>query len=191
MEKLTLSARLRSDTGKGAAKRLRREGFLPAVLYGGKIQEAISLTVNDHEVRDVLKQHAGKNVLINLNVDKKGQKEYLVLLQEMQTHPYKDLIRHLDFLQVSLDQKIKVAVALNFQGEPVGKATLETHLRQLEVECLPHQIPCNRCQRHGNRPVYIHWRSVHTGRSHSAGRCRADSSGSGGKGGVDSRRKSC
>ena len=141
MEKITLPARLRSSIGKGAAGKLRREGFLPAVLYGGKEREAISLTLNDHEVREVLKHHAGKKVLINLVVDKEGQKEYLVLLQEMQTHPYKKLIRHMDFLQISLDQKTKVEVALSFQGRPVGKAILETHLRQIEVECLPDHIP--------------------------------------------------
>ncbi len=142
MEKLALPAKIRSTTGKGAAKKLRDQGFLPAVLYGGEEQKAIPITINDHDVRVLLKQHAGQNTLITLMIEKEGvTEEHLALIQEFQKHPYKNKIWHIDFKGVSLNIAVKVEIPIIFTGEATGTDTLETHIRKIEVECLPDQIP--------------------------------------------------
>ena len=140
MQKITLPAEIRSGRGKATAKKTRRQGRLPAVLYGGKGKDSLPLTVGEREFREILKHHTGENLLIELQIA--GEKKpHSVLIQEIQKHPYKDIIYHLDFLQVAMDRKVRVQVALNFQGEPLGGAALETHLRRVEVECLPGKMP--------------------------------------------------
>lgn len=144
MDKITLPAKMRSTTGKGAVKKLRNDGLLPAVLYGGKGQKAIALTVNEHDIRDLLKGDAGANALITIQVSNGGggnKKEHLALIHEIQKHPFKNIIWHLDFLKVSLDEVVKVEVPILFEGEAKTGVILETHLRKVEVECLPDHIP--------------------------------------------------
>lgn len=145
MEKLNLSATERTGRGKEVCKRLRKQGLLPAIVYSGKKHENISVALSDREFRALLKKHEGHNLLITLNVEPengKGQKkEYLALLHEIQKHPIKNEILHLDFMEVALDEKVTVAISVHFEGEVKGKNHLEVQLREIEIECLPTEIP--------------------------------------------------
>ena len=154
-EKIVLDVSVRDGRGKSAAGELRREGAIPGVVYkDGK--DAISVQVSGRELGKVLHTKAGANVLINLRFGE-GSKDRLkghadlakgegmALVKELQHHPVTHQLVHVDFHQVSLTQKITVAVPLAFKGEAIGvkqQAGVLEHLRwEVEVECLPTEIP--------------------------------------------------
>ncbi len=145
MEEIILDAELRQDVGKNKAKGLRQEGFVPAVVYKqGKDAEAIKL-VNADLIR-LLHQHRLENAVINLKIkNDKRQKSRLCLVKEIQYDPIRGNIIHLDFNEVSLTKAIKVNVPIAVKGEPVGVkqegGSLEQILWEVEVECLPTDIP--------------------------------------------------
>lgn len=146
MEKVTLKAEIRKDTGKKIAKDLRAKGLVPANVYkSGKA--ATSLIVGNSELEGVLHTKAGENVLITLKVSGEGSsaKERTVLIKEIQRHPVRDTILHVDFNEISLTEMLKINVPLVAHGEPVGVKVdggiLEHVLRELNVECLPTAIP--------------------------------------------------
>lgn len=146
MEKVILKADVRKETGKRVAKDLRGKGMVPANVYkSGKA--ATSLTVSDRELERVLHTKAGENVLITLKVSggESAAKDRTVLIKEIQRHPVRDNILHVDFNEISLTEVLKVDVPLVAHGEPIGvKADgglLEHVLRELSVECLPTAIP--------------------------------------------------
>lgn len=141
-----LKAQKRDETGKGAARKARSRGEIPAVMYG-QGGEPTSLTVMKDDMRDVLASKAGSNVLLDLQViDGKNKDNYLVMIKEMQKHPFKEKLLHVDFLKVARDTKVtmKVPIALTGEEESVGlKAggTLQHNLWEVEVECLPTEVP--------------------------------------------------
>lgn len=146
MEKAILKAEVRKDTGKRVAKDLRNSGLVPANVYkSGKA--ATSLTVGDRELESVLHTKAGENVLITLKVSggESASKDRTVLIKEIQRHPVRDNILHVDFNEISLTETLEVKVPLEARGEPVGVKVdggiLEHILRELSVECLPTDIP--------------------------------------------------
>ena len=146
MEKVILKVEVRKETGKKVAKDLRLKGQVPANVYkSGKT--ATSLTVGERELEGVLHTKAGENVLITLKVTggEGASKDRTVLIKEIQRHPVKDNILHVDFNEISLTEVLKVNVPLVAHGEPVGvKADgglLERVLHELSVECLPTAIP--------------------------------------------------
>lgn len=146
MEKVILKAEVRKDTGKRVAKDLRNSGFVPANVYkSGKA--ATSLTVSDRELAGILRTKAGENVLITLKISggESSAKDRTVLIKEIQRHPVRDNILHVDFNEISLTEMLKVDVPLEARGEPVGVKVdgglLEHVLRELSVECLPTDIP--------------------------------------------------
>lgn len=146
MEKVILKAEVRKETGKRVAKDLRGQGMVPANVYkSGKA--ATSLTVADRELESVLHTKAGENVLITLKISggESGAKDRTVLIKEIQRHPVRDNILHVDFNEISLTEVLKVNVPLVARGEPVGVKVdgglLEHVLRELSVECLPTAIP--------------------------------------------------
>lgn len=138
-----LSASIRKDEGKGASRRLRHAGVLPAVIYGGDAEpQSIQL---DHEKVWIASQHEWFYAsILTLEVDGKAQQ---VLLRDMQRHPYKQLIMHLDFQRVSANQPIRVNVPLHFiNGEtsPAGKSAdvaLTHEMNEVEITCLPADLP--------------------------------------------------
>jgi len=146
MEKIYLDAQLRGRTGKEDAKKVRAKGLVPAALYK-KSKETFHLLVNDRDLGKVLHTKAGENVILTLRVqEKEGKpKEKTVIIKEIQTHPIKDNIMHVDFGEISLTETIKVKVPLETKGEAVGAkadgGVLERILWELEVECLPTNIP--------------------------------------------------
>lgn len=138
-----LSATGRSDEGKGASRRLRRAGAIPAIVYGAHADpQSIQL---EHEKTWVASQNEWFYAsIIDLDVDGKVQK---VLLRDMQRHPYKQVIMHLDFQRVSENEAIRVSVPLHFVGEdksPAGKAAdvvISHEHNEVHISCLPRDLP--------------------------------------------------
>jgi large subunit ribosomal protein L25 len=136
-----LSAETRSETGKGANRRLRVIGKIPGVIYG-KGRDAQSVTLDPRALETLLhKSGAGLNTLIDLSVS--GRTD-TVLVKELQRHPVYGSYMHVDFFKVDLTQKITVSVPIHFTGKARGVefgGILDHPLRELEVECLPRAIP--------------------------------------------------
>lgn len=142
MDNLILEVEPRQDTGKSAARRLRREGKVPGVVYG--IQEPSPVTVNPKELEKIFSSDAGENAIIQLEVAGQAKTERPVIVKELQRDAMSDQIVHADFLEIRMDQKIRVDVPLVFEGESPGVklgGILSVLLRELEVECLPNAIP--------------------------------------------------
>ncbi len=138
---LELNAVLREATGKGAARSVRREMRVPAVLYGPKIQPT-RLTVSALQLEKLLRETGGESKLLNLNVE--GGQTSQVLIREVQIHPYRRRFLHVDFYEVPLDQPITVEVVVELVGDSVGVqkgGELNLSRRTLAVRCLPKQIP--------------------------------------------------
>ena len=136
-----LTATVREKTGKGAAHRLRREGLLPAVLYG-ETQANLSLNVREAQKYFNTK---GLNQLITLQVQNgKTKEEVPVLVKEVQYDPLKGTPLHVDFYQVSMQQKVVVKVPVVLVGEDQrvnDGSIIDTALYEMEVSCLPADIP--------------------------------------------------
>jgi len=143
MATVDLKGELRTALGKAEANRLRRAKRIPGIVYGGA-KGPIPVTVNPAELQMALTQ--GDNVLINLALLGGAQPETLmVIVKELQLDPVRDRPLHADFLEISMERKIRVEVPLTLTGDPVGvkaKGGILGHqLRQIHVECLPLQIP--------------------------------------------------
>ena len=138
-----IAAAVRGDEGKGASRRLRRAGQIPAIVYGGQAEpQSVQL---EHEKTWLASQNEWfYSSILTLDVDGKAEQ---VLLRDMQRHPFKQLIMHLDFQRVDAKQAIKVAVPLHFLNadkSPAGKASdvVITHkLNEVNVSCLPKDLP--------------------------------------------------
>ncbi|MBQ7503196.1 50S ribosomal protein L25/general stress protein Ctc [bacterium] len=145
MSQVKLEAKIRKETGKGVARRLRREGRVPAVLYGHHLEEPIILDVNSKDTEKILKTN-GKTGLINLSFDDENVKDQLAMLVDYQRDVFGTCLLHVDFKQVRMDEKVTVSVPVVLVGEAIGvKAggVLEQHIREIEVECLPTDIPAH------------------------------------------------
>lgn len=142
MKSIQVSAEVRSSYGKNAARQLRIRGRIPAVLYGQQ-QAALSLTVDPKDLLTILHSAAGHNTILSLDVKDQGKSS--VILKEWQFDPIKETLLHADFLRIAMDNVLQVSVPVL----PVGVARgvkdqggiFEFVLRQLEVECLPADIP--------------------------------------------------
>jgi len=140
-ESARLTARARTASGKGAARQLRRSGQLPAVVYGRR-DEAESLALDTHELSRLLSRIHAATTVIDLEVD--GGKPRPVLIREIQRHPYRPQLLHVDFFEIRADVKIRVSVPLRLLETPAGVEVggILQHLRhEIEVECLPNEIP--------------------------------------------------
>jgi large subunit ribosomal protein L25 len=143
MEQLQLQALLRTETGKGFARKLRKKGFVPAIVYGGKENKNTLIQLDTKEAIKVLKK--GENVIINLEIIQDDSKEVrTVMVKEHQVHPVNHKLLHVDFMEISLTEKISTMVPIELVGESPGVkqgGILEQMLWELEIECLPTQIP--------------------------------------------------
>ena len=150
-----MEAAVRAALGKGKTGRLREEGLVPAVVYK-EGEAAVAIQVPVRELSRILHTKAGENALITLQFSEDSKKdlkghatlasgENAVLIKELQHHPVTHQIQHVDFHQISLTKKITVSVPLSFKGEASGvrlSGGVLEHLRwELEVECLPTEIP--------------------------------------------------
>lgn len=137
----TFAANPRTETGKGAARRLRNSGQIPAVAYG-KSLAATTLSVMPKDVVTVLKSERGQNTVLQMKVN--GGGDLLVMIKDYTYHPVSRSLEHVDFVEVKLDQPVDVDVPLVTQGKAAG-VTLGGLLRQvfrtIPVRCLPDRIP--------------------------------------------------
>jgi large subunit ribosomal protein L25 len=140
MSEYKLAAENRSEAGKGAARRLRASGRVPAVLYGHGTKPQ-HLSVNARQFGQALRTDAGVNVLISLEV---GRNQHLALAKEIQRHPVKGNLIHVDFIQVRRGEKVHVQVPVHLVGEAPGAregGILDQDLYQLNVEAEVTAVP--------------------------------------------------
>lgn len=143
--KATLTAVPRSETGKGAARRCRARGRVPAVVYGND-RESQPLTVDAREVEQLFQAISVENTLVDLTIDRDGKSETIqTLVREVQTHPFKPEILHVDFYAIRAGVKLEVEIPVRLTGTPVGvseeEGVLEQILHEIRVRCLPTDIP--------------------------------------------------
>ena len=138
---VALKGKIREGRGKGANRRLRTEGMLPAVVYGGKSN--VSFTVNPKDLKKLIEQ-AGINSLIELAIEGDTEPQRVVVIKDHQQHPIRDGWEHADFLEVDMKQEIKVDVPIVLEGHSPGEklgGMVELNLHTLSVKCLPGEIP--------------------------------------------------
>ena len=140
MQELTVQGR--GETGKQVAKRLRRAGVVPAVLYGGAKPESIS--VDPKAVLRIIHGHAGSTQLLNLTFEG-GDGSRMAIIRDLQFDPVSEQLLHVDLQEVTADRAITVRVAVHPVGEAAGvreqKGILNVVLHELDVSCLPTMIP--------------------------------------------------
>ena len=141
MSTATLSATLRSESGKGAARALRRAGSVPAVIYGHK-RQPMSLAVPTRELERLLERVSAETTVVELSIDGKVSR---TLIREIQKHPFKKQLVHIDFLELVAGEMITVNVPLVIVGVSVGVRSfggvLDQTMRELAVTVDPSAIP--------------------------------------------------
>ncbi len=137
-----LVATVRKDTGSAESRRLRSSGSIPAVVYGLDM-EPKSVYIDAREFNNALKTDAGANVILNLSIGKKDT--VTALPREIQRHPYKDQIVHVDLIQIDLTQTVEADVSLEFTGIPIGVkdegGVIQTINNTITIVALPASIP--------------------------------------------------
>ena len=140
MPQLSLAARVRTDTGKGAARRLRRSDQVPAIFYGPNSQP-VMLAVKYLDLKTLLKGASSENVIFQLQIESgQGSSNKTVMLKELQTDPIKPVYYHADFYEISMDKELTLNVPVHLVGTPAGasKGGILQHVkRDLSVACLP------------------------------------------------------
>jgi len=138
-----LDAESRSDMGKGASRRLRRDGKVPAIVYGGG-EDPQPISLVHSEILKRLDHEAFYSHILSLNVD---GKKLDTVLRDMQRHPSKPLVMHMDFQRVQADEALRVNVPLHFVGEEESPGVKTQHgivthnIVDIEIECLPGNLP--------------------------------------------------
>src|SRR5438128_7931231 len=139
----TLEATSRDSFGKNEARRTRRDGRVPAVLYGGDAKETMPIAVEPRALLRILHSESGANTLISLKLA--GGGDARVLVKEYQLDPVTHQLLHADFYRVAMDRAIQVTIPVVVKGEPKGVkqqgGILEFIRREIEIECLPADIP--------------------------------------------------
>ena len=142
MAEIVISATNRADRGKNAARRLRRRGLVPGIVYGGK-GENLAVAVDPKALHRVLRSEAGRNAILKLSIADHGSTN--AILKNWQVDPVKESFLHADFYRIAMDVAIRVTVPIHVVGEARGvkvdAGILELVIREIEVECLPGDIP--------------------------------------------------
>lgn len=140
-DKIVVEAAPRDSRGKNEARRLRVTGNVPAVLYGAK-GDALSLSVNTKQVSQILRSATGHNTLFQVAI---AGKEQPAIVKDWQVDPVTGNLLHVDLLRVAMDVRMRVKVPVHTFGEPAGVkqqgGIFETVTREIEIECLPGEIP--------------------------------------------------
>lgn len=144
MAQVQLTAQARSDTGKGAAHRLRFAGGIPGIVYGPD-HEPVMISVETRSFQKMMREMQGGAVLVNLTVDGASDGAMKVLIKEVQRDPVTSQPLHMDLIRVSLDKPVHLVVPIQLTGMPVGVKLeggfMDHVLREVEVACLPMDIP--------------------------------------------------
>ncbi len=139
----TLQATKREQAGTGVAKKLRRDGIIPAIIYGAD-QDNYAIQLKSNDFGDLLRRSTSDNFLVNLEIEGAKEKTKLAMVQEVQIKPLTGAIIHVDFHAVKEDQTLTAQVPIELSGEPEGVKTggiLEHQLRSIEVHCRPADLP--------------------------------------------------
>lgn len=143
MDLIELNANIRENTGDGASRAMRRQGKMPAVLYGPGA-DPVLLTIDIRELEKALKNSSAGQVLVNLNVSGERGPKTPAMIKELQTHPLTNAFLHADFYEISMDRKLKVSVPVVTKGHSRGVeygGLLQMIRRDIEIMCLPGEIP--------------------------------------------------
>ena len=138
---IVVKSEKRQGLGSNAARRLRAQGFVPAVLYGEAMDSA-PLVLSKKDIIQIMRLESGENTIFKVAVDADA---YDVMIKELQVDPSNDELLHVDLIRISMDKPIRVTVPVVHRGEPVGVKTeggfVDFVTREVEVECLPRDIP--------------------------------------------------
>ena len=155
-KEITISAEPRETRGKNEARRLRVKGLAPAVLYGSE-RDAVAISVSPKEVNKILHSNTGHNTIFNLAVQ--GGEDTPVMIVDWQSDPVKENLLHVDLKRIDLAKRSAFKVRVHTTGEPKGVklqgGLLEVITREVEIECLPDEIPESvhgGCRRIDDRP---------------------------------------
>ena len=144
MVQSSLRVKPRKRIGKSGAREVRKEGNIPAILYG-QGENPVPLVVSPDELRRALSNSAGINTILELEIDGSEQPEKkFSMVQEIQRDPLKNRVIHLDFLAIDMQKNVRVKVPVNTQGRSEGErrgGKLEKLMRTIDLECLPGNIP--------------------------------------------------
>jgi large subunit ribosomal protein L25 len=145
MHTVALTAQVRRTSGKGAARGLRSQSFVPAVLYGRDVESTL-LSVSPGDLEKAISTASAENILIDLTIaDGESRRNQRAMIREIQVDPVRRNILHVDFLGISMDRQITVEVPVNLVGDPVGVGAaggmLQQVLRSVEISCRPDRIP--------------------------------------------------
>jgi large subunit ribosomal protein L25 len=136
-----VEAQSRPERGKNEARRVRRSGRVPAVLYGAK-KETLAISVDPKQIARILTSETGHNSIFDLQV---GEERTKAMIVDWQYEPIKGALLHIDLKRIAMDEQLKVSVPIMLKGEAAGVkqqgGILEQVLREVEVECLPGDIP--------------------------------------------------
>jgi large subunit ribosomal protein L25 len=140
----TIDAELRGDVGKGASRRLRHQGKIPAILYGGK-KDPVALELNQNEILHATENEAFFASILEIKVGD-GRTQQAVI-RDMHRHPYRHMIMHIDFMRVSGEEVLRIAVPIHFVGEedsPAGRTSgvvIQHQMTDVEIDALPKDLP--------------------------------------------------
>lgn len=144
MKHIDINTDVRTQSGKGVARKLRQAGRLPGVLYGPG-SSPVSLSVDAHDFQIMLQSAKGEQILFHLKMSEGEKEERLAMVKDLQTHPVNDSILHIDFYEVDMDRKLNVEVPVKPVGTPAGvelyQGILEILHRNVTISCLPMNIP--------------------------------------------------
>src|SRR5271170_2902221 len=142
METFTIEGQVRDGRGKGPARRTRLSGMVPAILYGGK-KDSISISVNAKQVARILRSETGHNTIFTVQVASGAAEKAMV--KDWQVDPVSGKLLHVDLYRIAMDVRMRVLVPVHTFGEPQGVkmqgGVFETVTREVEIECLPGDIP--------------------------------------------------
>jgi len=143
MAEVTLEVQDRNDAGKGVARKLRQQGRIPAVVYGGR-RDPAKITVDRKSVAELIhKSDHGVRSIFLLKMAGTDQQRH-AMIKDIQMDPISRKMLHIDFVRVMMDEKIRVTVPVHIVGTAIGVkegGILDWHIREVHVECLPNEIP--------------------------------------------------
>jgi large subunit ribosomal protein L25 len=141
MMNIVVKTEKRQGLGTNASRRLRAQGFVPAVLYGESM-ESTPLVLSKKDIVQIMRLETGENTIFKVAVD---AETYDTMIKDLQVDPATDELLHVDLIRISMDKPIRVAVPVVHGGEPVGVKTeggfVDFVTREIEIECLPRDIP--------------------------------------------------
>jgi large subunit ribosomal protein L25 len=141
---ITINANSRTGFGKSDARRLRAQGMIPAAVYGEGL-DAVAVAVNAKEIANILRSDTGHNTIFKLALPNGAGEPATVIIKDWQVDPVKGRLLHADLLRLSMTEVTRVSVGIEIIGEPVGVklegGILDLQMRDIEIECLPTDIP--------------------------------------------------